>query len=93
VLEVTDAFCPWNAGRWRLVAAGEPGSAAATVEPTDAPSDLALDVADLASAYLGAFRLTDLARAGRVEELAAGALRRADALFGWDRTPWCCTPF
>jgi hypothetical protein len=37
--------------------------------------------------------LSDLARAGRVEELAAGVLRRADALFASDRTPWCATMF
>ena len=93
VLEVADAFCPWNAGRWRLAATGEPGDAAAIVERTDAPADLALDVADLAAAYLGGFRVSDLARAGRVEELSRGALRRADALFAADRTPWCATGF
>jgi predicted acetyltransferase len=111
VLEVADAFCPWNAGRWRLVSTGEPGatgqpgatggpgvageagSVAATVERTDAPADLALDVADLAAAYLGAFRLSDLARAGRVEERTPGALRRADILFAADHTPWCATMF
>ncbi len=93
VLEVSDAFCPWNAGRWRLVAAGEAGSAAAAVERTDAPADLALDVADLGAAYLGAFRLSDLARAGRVEELVTGALRRADVMFAADRSPWCATMF
>ena len=93
VLDVADAFCPWNAGRWRLSAAGEAGSAVATVERTDAPADLALDVADLAAAYLGAFRPSDLARAGRVEELVRGALRHADALFAADRTPWCVTMF
>lgn len=109
VLEVADAFCPWNAGRWRLVAAaapageagvaGEPGvagdrgAAVATIERTDAPADLALDVADLGAAYLGAFRLSELARAGRVEELVPGALDRADALFAVDRAPWCATMF
>lgn len=93
VLEVADAFCPWNAGRWRLAATGEAGSAAATAEPTDAPAELALDVADLAAAYLGAFRMSDLAHAGRVEELVGGALRRADALFASDRAPWCVTMF
>jgi len=93
VLEVADSFCPWNAGRWRLVATGEPGDAAAVVERTDAPADLALDVADLAAAYLGGFRVSDLARAGRVEELVPGGLRRADALFAADRTPWCATMF
>ena len=93
VLEVADAFCPWNAGRWRLAATGEPGDAAAIVERTDAPADLALDVADLAAAYLGGFRVSDLARTGRVEERSPGALRRADALFAADRTPWCATMF
>ena len=93
VLEVGDAFCPWNAGRWRLAATGEPGEASAVVERTEAPADLSLDVADLAAAYLGAFRLSDLARADRVVELAPGALRRADLLFAADRTPWCATMF
>jgi len=93
VVEVADAFCPWNAGRWRLAATGEPGAAVATIERTEAPADLVVDVADLAAAYLGAFPLTDLARAGRVEELVPGALRRADALFASDRTPWCVTMF
>jgi len=93
VLEVADAFCPWNAGRWRLAAAGEPGDAAAVLERTDAPPDLALDVADLAAVYLGGFRVSDLARAGRVEERTPGALRQADALFAAERTPWCATMF
>ena len=93
VLEVADAFCLWNAGRWRLVATGEAASAAAVVERTDGPADLSLDVADLAAAYLGGIRVADLARAGRVAELTAGALRRADALFASDRAPWCATMF
>jgi predicted acetyltransferase len=93
VLEVTDGFCPWNAGRWRMTASGEPGDAAAIVERTDAPIDLVADVTDLAAAYLGAFRVSDLAHAGRVEEITPGALRRADALFASDRAPWCATMF
>ena len=93
VLEVADTFCSWNAGRWRLAATGEPGDAVAVVERTDALADLLLDVADLAAAYLGAFRVSDLARAGRVEERTPDALRRADALFASDRTPWCATMF
>jgi len=93
VLDVTDAFCPWNAGRWRLTASGKPGEAAATVGETDAPADLALDVADLGAAYLGGVRPSELARAGRIDELVPGALRRADALFAADRAPWCATMF
>ena len=93
VVEVTDEFCSWNAGRWRIAAFGEPGAAVATVERTDGPADIATDTADLAAAYLGAFRLSDLARAGRAEELVPGALRRADAMLAWDRAPHCGTMF
>ncbi len=93
VLEVADAFCPWNAGRWRLAAGGEAGAAGGTASRTGDPADLAVDVADLGAVYLGAFRLSDLARAGRVEELTSGALRRADALFAADRAPYCATMF
>lgn len=93
VLDVSDAFCPWNAGRWRLATAGEAGAAVATVERTDGPADLVVDVADLGAAYLGTFGLSDLAAAGRVEERTPGALRRADRLFASDRTPWCATMF
>jgi predicted acetyltransferase len=85
VLELTDEFCPWNAGTWRLrVTEG-----AAQVEPsTDAP-DVACDVTDLAAAYLGAFSFAQLAAAGRVGERAAGGVTRADALFRTDVAPWC----
>ena len=81
VLEVADTFCPWNEGRWSV---GGNGTA-----PTDEAADLRLDVAALGSVYLGGFTFTQLARAGRVEEVADGALRRADELFRADRAPWC----
>ena len=81
VFEIHDEYCAWNAGRWRVTAAG--------VERTDAEAELALPVSSLGSVYLGGFSFGDLARAGRVEELAAGALDRADALFRTDRYPWC----
>ncbi len=99
VLELTDAFCPWNAGRWRLATAGEPGAVEADsviggfIERTGATPDLVADITDLGAAYLGAFRFSDLARAGRVEERTPGALRRADATFASDRAPWCATMF
>jgi predicted acetyltransferase len=81
VFDVKDDFCPWNEGRWRL----EHGEAART----DADADLALPVQSLAGAYLGGVQFATLARAGQVEELKDGALARADALFRWDRHPWC----
>ncbi len=81
VLDVQDDFCQWNEGRWRL----EGGEAART----DAEPDLSLPVQSLGSALLGGIPFSALARAGRVEELKDGALRRADRLFLWDRHPWC----
>ncbi len=93
VLEVADGFCPWNAGRWRLETAGEPFGAVAQVERTDALPDLVLDTTDLAAIYLGGVRPTVLADAGRIDERAPGALRRAEALFATERTPWCVSMF
>ena len=90
VLEVRDGFCSWNAGRWRLDAA-EDGRG--TVERTTTAPDLTLDAEDLGATYLGTFRFSELARAGRVVENTAGALRRADALFASPRAPWCSTMF
>jgi predicted acetyltransferase len=81
VLELADAFCPWNEGRWRVGGGG--------AERTDAAADLRLDAAALGSAYLGGFRFAELARATRVEELRPGAIARADDLFRGDRAPWC----
>ena len=81
VIELVDEFCPWNAGGWRV---GPDGA-----ERTDAEAELAMPVESLGSVYLGGFSFGDLARAGRVEELAEGALDRADGLFRADRYPWC----
>lgn len=81
VLEVADAFCPWNEGRYRL--------AAGRCERTDAEPDLALDAGALGAAYLGGTLLTELAAAGRVAELRPGALARASAAFRGDVAPWC----
>jgi predicted acetyltransferase len=80
-IELADAFCSWNAGRWRVSAGG--------VERTDAEADLACDASALACVYLGGFTFAELARALRVKELRAGGLARADALFRTDRAPWC----
>jgi predicted acetyltransferase len=80
VLDVRDSLFPANAGRYRV---------GATVGRTDDEPDLALDVADLASAYLGAVGFEQLAGAGRVDELRTGALARASALFHTPLPPYC----
>lgn len=79
--EVTDAFCPWNAGTWTL-------ANGAARRSTRAP-DLRLNVTELGGTYLGGFSFAQLARAGLVEESRRGGLARADAMFATDRAPWC----
>jgi len=81
VIEITDEFCPWNAGRWRV--------ARGAIEKTTAEADLACDVASLGCVYLGGFTFAQLARSLRMKELRAGAIARADAMFHSDRAPWC----
>jgi predicted acetyltransferase len=78
VLEVADPFCEWNEGRYAL------DGSRTTAEP-----DLRLSADTLGCVYLGGFTFSDLARAGRVEELRDGALARAQALFRTDLAPWC----
>ncbi|MFE3739093.1 GNAT family N-acetyltransferase [Streptomyces sp. NPDC059134] len=84
VLEVADAFCPWNEGRWRLSGDTKGATCARTA---DAP-DLVLSVNDLSAAYLGGTALAALGRAGRVRETRAGALDAASVAFGSDVAPW-----
>jgi predicted acetyltransferase len=81
VLEVGDAFCPWNDGRYRL--------SDGACERTDASPDLELDVAALGAAYLGGTTLLELAAAGRVRELRPGSLARTSAAFRGEVAPWC----
>lgn len=81
VVEVVDAMCPWNEGRWRVGPEG--------VERTEGAPDLRCDVRELGSVYLGGFTWGELAQAGRVEAVSEGGVARADALFASDRAPWC----
>jgi predicted acetyltransferase len=62
VVELTDAFCPWNAGTWRLDLTTDGG----TARRVDSAPHLRLDTADLAAAFLGGQALGRLASAGRV---------------------------
>jgi predicted acetyltransferase len=81
VFAVADDFCPWNEGSWKL----EGGAAART----DDDPDLSVPVQSLGSALLGGVSFASLARAGRLDERKDGAIARADAMFRWDRHPWC----
>jgi predicted acetyltransferase len=84
VLEVHDRFCPWNDGAYAL----DGGPDGASCGSTDAAADLVCSTNDLGAAYLGGSSFRQLQRAGFVEERTAGALARADAMFGWDPAPW-----
>ena len=86
VFEVEDPFLPENSGRWRL--------AGGKAERTEAEADLALDVGELGSAYLGGFTFGELVRAGVVRELTDGGAARADAVFlTATPKPWCTEIF
>ncbi|MFC4503194.1 MULTISPECIES: GNAT family N-acetyltransferase [Streptomyces] len=84
VLDVEDAFCPWNSGRWRLSGDAKGAVCARTTDP----ADLALSVRELGAAYLGGVSLASLGAAGRVRELREGALSEAAVGFGSPVAPW-----
>jgi predicted acetyltransferase len=89
VLEVTDALCPWNAGRWRLtVKSGE-----ATVQRVSDEPDVALDIAALGAVFLGGTRLAALAAAQRVRELTPGSVTALSHAFAGERDPHCPEDF
>ena len=81
VLEVTDAFCPWNEG-------AAPVDGARQKRMTRSPIS-ARDVTALASVYLGGFTFSQLARAGRVEEVPARGRCPRGCAFPPERAPWC----
>jgi predicted acetyltransferase len=81
VLDVHDAFCPWNEGRFRITEE--------SARKTDYEPDIRIGAGELGSVYLGGFTFATLHAAGRIEELRAGGVERADQLFRVDRAPWC----
>lgn len=90
VFEVVDEdFGGFAAGRFVLEATETDAKCTATAEP----AELRVSQRALASAYLGGFALRARALAGDVEELSAGALQRADAMFATPLAPWCQTGF
>ena len=90
VLDVVDEdFGGFAAGRFVL----EATETDAKCSPTSEPAELRVTQRALASAYLGGFALRARVGAGEVEELNAGALSRADAMFRTPLAPWCQTGF
>jgi predicted acetyltransferase len=78
VLEVADARLPGNAGLWRLV--GGPDGAEGTVSDAD-HGDVALDIRQLASLYLGGSNVSGPASVGLIRENTPGSLVALDTAF------------
>lgn len=89
VLEVTDPLLPDNEGRWALtISEGK-----ASVERTEAPADLVMEIKDLGAIYLGGTKPSELAAASRIRASSPEVLLLADAVFGWHIEPWCMEIF
>ncbi|MFE7462878.1 GNAT family N-acetyltransferase [Streptomyces sp. NPDC057499] len=85
VLDVHDG-AGLAAGRYRLEA---DASGAAACAPTTDDADLALDVRELGTLYLGDESPVRLAALGRIEERAPGAVAVAEGMFRAARRAWC----
>ncbi len=83
VLEIEDAMCPWNSGRFLLN--GQTGRVSRTHEH----ADIHLPISSLGSAYLGGISFSRMADVGAVEAKNEHALEKADRLFRSTRAPWC----
>jgi predicted acetyltransferase len=92
VFELTDRFRPDQAGLHRLEVDGGKGDSQ-RLRAGSARADLRLDVADLATLWLGGADASTLVRAGRAAEVRPGAAAAADVLFAVPRLPWCSTQF
>lgn len=79
------------AGTW-VIEAGPDGCSCRAARPGDDP-DLRLDLAALGSLYMGAFPVSLLAAAGRVEELRRGGLALADRMLVTRPSPLTRTGF
>ncbi len=90
VLEVVDDDTGgYAAGRYLLDAGPDGAECRSTTES----ADLRISQRALASIYLGGFSLRQVFIGGGVEELTAGALLRADAMFTTTLAPWNSTGF
>ncbi|MER6607590.1 GNAT family N-acetyltransferase [Streptomyces sp. NPDC000927] len=84
ILDVHDAAC-LAGGRYRLDAS----PSGATCAPTTRDADIALDVRELGTLYLGDESPARLAALGRIEERTPGAVATAEGMFRAARRAWC----
>lgn len=87
VLEISDARCPWNAGRISLVVEDGRGITATTSSPAAA----SLSSSSLAAAYLGGTSFAALERAGQLVVTDPSVLGALDELFSVSPAPYCST--
>lgn len=85
VIEVTDPVLPANSGHYRVSEEG--------VTRTDEPAALRFDADTLAMVYLGTWRPSALATAGRIEVRDPAAPAAADLLFATREQAWSGTHF
>lgn len=90
VLQVSDTLGLAD-GTWELES--DAGAGATVRDATGQDPDLVLDIADLASAYLGAVSPVTLAAAGRITERRPGAAFAAQQMFAVERPAHCLTHF
>jgi predicted acetyltransferase len=90
VLDVTDPFCPWNEGRWRLRV---DDAGVAEVSTTDSAADLGLGAEELGAILLGGTLPSTLATAGRVREHTPGAVDTLTSAFRTGTVPVCLEVF
>ena len=89
VIDVKDATCPWNQGRYAL----DGGPEGAHISRTTAEPDIVMSASDLATCYLGTASVSSLSRTGRVEVRAEGAPALADRMFSTPARPWSPDPW
>lgn len=89
VLEVADRQEMANAARWSV----DVGPDGCEVVRTEDPADVVLDVADLASLWLGGYSPLTLLAAGRIQVASRDHAQRLHRLFVTDSAPWCPLDF
>ncbi len=83
VMDIEDAMCPWNNGRFRLD--GETGRVTRTHEA----AEIHMPISALGSAYLGGLTFSRMADVGTIDAKSHDALEKADRIFHSTRAPWC----
>lgn len=90
VLQIADKL-GLAGGTWEV--ASDAGAGATVRDVSGQDPDLALDISDLASVYLGAVSPVTLAAAGRISQHRPGAAFAAQQMFAVERPAHCLTHF